>query len=243
MASASGWLTQLGPRLRAVRGGLHPVSAARIAAGRHDDVRLCGVPLHGPDPRGVANTAVEVAAGEYSARGFAVGEGERVVDAGANVGAFSVLAAAAGASVIAYEPHPGTFAALRSNVAGLDVACVCAAVVGGVPEGGTVSLDTRAGADTQHRIGAEGMPVPAVSLAGAIGEGCDLLKIDCEGAEFEMLSGTPSDALRRARRIACETHAWAGDPASARSALTELGYEVTLTPKEGELALLLARLG
>jgi FkbM family methyltransferase len=241
MASASGWLAQLGPRLRAVRGGLHPVSALKIATRRHDDVRLRGVTLTGPDPRAVANTAVEVAAGEYGATGFEIAAGERVVDAGANVGAFAVLAVTAGASVTAYEPHPDTFAALEHNVAGLDVTCVRAALVARAPGGGTVLLETGGDADTHHRVGTAGLEVPATTLAEAIGAGCDLLKIDCEGAEFELLAGTDGDVLRRARRIACETHAWAGDPGAARDRLAALGYEVTLSPKGDELALLLAR--
>ncbi len=243
MPSFQGWVAQLPVRLRAVRGGLHPVSALKIAAGRHDDVRLCGVRLAGPSARGVANTAVEVAAGEYVAPGFEIRAGDRVVDCGANVGAFSVWAAAAGAVLDAYEPHPLTFDSLERNVGGLPVRCVRAAIVARAPSGGSVALAIDPGADTHHSLGGAGpaIDVPAVTLASAIGDGCDLLKLDCEGAEFELIADTPGDALRRARRIACEVHDWLGDPAAIEQRLRGLGFDVGREAKGQGLSLLFAR--
>lgn len=243
MPSAAGWLSQLHPRVRAVRGGLHPLSALKIAAGQYGDVRLGGVRLSGPDPRSVANTVVEVAAGEYDAPGFEIAAGERVVDGGANVGAFAILAARSGAEVVAYEPHPPTFMALERNTAGLAVRCVRAALVGEVPADGTVAFAAGVGADTQGRVGDEGATeaVPAVAFAEAIGDGCDLLKLDCEGAEFELIGATPGAILRRARRIACEVHGWAGDPALLEERLRAAGFAVARVDKHDGLALLFAR--
>ena len=240
MVSPSGWLTQLGPRVRAVRGGLHPVSALKVAAGRHDDVRLRGVRLTGPHPRGVANTAVEIAAGEYSAPGFEVRPGDRVVDVGANVGVFSVLAASSGASVTAYEPHPETFAHLERNTAGLPVHCVQAAVVAADPPAGMVALATSEESDTRHRLGERGIEVAAVAVAEVIGAGCDLLKIDCEGAEFELLDGAPPEAWRAVRRIACEAHPWAGEVEDLARALERLGFAVRWEPRRAGLAIVFA---
>lgn len=231
----------MGPRARAVRGGLHPTSALKIALGRHDDVRLRGVRLGGEDPRAVAATAVEVAAGEYAAHGFGVSAGERVVDAGANVGAFAVLAARAGAQVVAYEPHPATFEYLARNTAGLGVRCVRAALVAEA-SGPTVALSLASGSDTHHRVGACGevVEVPAVTLAEAIGEGCDLLKLDVEGSEFELLLGARQEVLGRARRIACEVHPWAGAAEDLAARLRDCGHRVELRPKRHGLALLFA---
>lgn len=241
VASASGWIGQLRPRVRAVRGGLHPVSALKIAAGRHGDVRLGGVRLTGPHPRGVANTAVEVAAGEYAAPGFDISPGDRVVDVGANVGAFAVLAASRGAHVVAYEPHPDTFVHLERNTGGLGVRCVHAAIVAAAPLGGAVTLETDPASDTRHRVGQAGMEVPAVTLTEAIGDGCDLLKLDCEGSEFELVEGTPAEAWLKARRVACEAHPWAGDVQALEARLEEMGFRSRVEPRRAGLALLFAR--
>ena len=237
----AGWLAQLPPRLRAVRGGMHPGSVLGIALGRHDDVRLRGVRLTGPDPRGVANTAVDVAAGEYAAAGFAIRSGERIVDGGANVGAFAVLAARAGGVVTAYEPHPETFRHLERNTAGLEVRCVQAALVADATAL-TVALAVGGGSDTHHHVGegGEAVRVPALSLANAIGEGCDLLKLDVEGSEFELLLETDGHVLSRARRIACEVHPWAGDGRVLAERLRAAGYRVEVRPKRDGLTLFFA---
>jgi FkbM family methyltransferase len=212
----------------------------KIAAGRHDDVRLGGVRLAGPHPRGLANTAVEVAAGEYSARGFEVRPGDRVVDVGANVGAFAVLAASRGAMVDAYEPHPETFAHLERNTTGLAVRCVQAAVVGEATPGGTVALAPSEESTTRHRLGRRGIEVPAVGISKVIAAGCDLLKIDCEGAEFELVDGAGPEAWRAVWRVACEVHPWAGEVERFASTLERLGFTVWWEPRRAGLAIVFA---
>jgi len=214
------------------------VSALKIAAGRHDDVRLAGVRLTGPHSRGVANTAVEVAAGEYAAPGFEIARGDQVVDVGANVGAFAVLAARRGASVVAYEPHPDTFAHLERNAAELEVRCVEAAVVARPPPGGTVPLELNPDSDTGHRVGGSGIEVPAAALAEVVVGGCDLLKLDCEGAEFELLELTPTESWRGVRRIACEVHPWAGAVEALAERLSGIGFQTRVEPRRAGLALL-----
>ena len=212
------------------------MSALKIAAGRHEDVRLRGVRLTGPHPRGVANTAVEMAAGEYDAPGFDIAPGERVVDVGANVGAFAVLAGSSGARVEAYEPHPDTFAYLERNTADLGVRCVQAAIVGVAPASGSVGLETDPASDTRHRVRHGGIQMRAVALTEAIGEGCDLLKLDCEGSEFELLQETGADAWARVRRVACEVHPWAGAASAFAEGLGRAGFRVRLEERRAGLA-------
>lgn len=219
------------------------MSALKIAAGRHDDVRLRGVRLSGPHARGVANTAVELAAGEYAAPGFEISPGERVVDVGANVGAFAVLAASRGAHVEAYEPHPETFAHLRRNTGALGVHSVQAAIVAGAPPAGVVRLQTDPASDTRHRIGHGGIEVPAVALTDAIGGGCDLLKLDCEGSEFDLVYSTAPEAWLRVRRVACEAHPWAGDVHTLAARLEEIGFRTRVERRAAGLALLFATRG
>ena len=206
-------------------------------------MRLAGIRLTGPSPRATASTVVAIAAGEYHAPGFEIAPGDRVLDAGANVGAFAVLAATRGAEVMAYEPHPETFEHLRRNAASLRIRPVQAALVAaGSPA--TARLSMAAGGDTGHSLtaGGDGIEVPARTLEDALTAGCDLLKLDVEGAEFGLIAGTAPEVLRRARRIVCEVHGWAGDAGELADRLRAAGYDVTVRDKGRGLALLFARL-
>ena len=124
--------------------------------------------------------------------------GERWVDGGANVGAFAVTAAAAGADVIAYEPWPESAALARRNLRENELrARVLEKAI--ALHGGIARLGLARGAQWRHslrREGGEGFPVPVVAFADAIdrADGC---KLDIEGAEVEILQQAGFGSLRK----------------------------------------------
>jgi hypothetical protein len=63
----------------------------------------------------------------------------------------------------------------------------------------------------------------AETLEGSV----DLLKIDCEGAEFDILRACGS-VLPAARRIIIEVHDVAGDPQEALAIVRNAGFSVSL---------------
>lgn len=74
--------------------------------------------------RGIAHRSRRLA-GQYGVpQKVSIRPGDVVVDAGANIGEFSLYAADAGAHVIAIEPDPFTLARLRANTAGRDIEIV-----------------------------------------------------------------------------------------------------------------------
>jgi FkbM family methyltransferase len=181
--------------------------------------------------------------GEYDRPGFVPGRGDRVVDVGANVGVFAVRCATRGAQVQAWEPHPRTFTYLERNTARWRRRVVChqAAVAA---RAGTARLFVH-DLDTRNTLLArnlwtgetrtDAVDVPAVTLEEALGPGCDLLKLDCEGTEFELLDATSGDVLRRARRVVAELH---GEPAAMErfdARLREEGFAVARAPGEDPL--------
>lgn len=143
-----------------------------------------------------------VIGGEYGAVDFA---GKTVVDVGAHIGSFSILAAMNGARrILAYEAGAENFALLVQNCAALPaVECRHAAVwrsdtVESVLEwreaanrentgGGTV-LECDSIAGEPARAG-PGSPVAAIALDDVIERAgtVDLLKIDAEGSEYPIL--------------------------------------------------------
>jgi FkbM family methyltransferase len=163
-----------------------------------------------------------------------VQSGWRVVDLGGNIGLFAILAAARGGHVVSYEPEPTVFAHLQANTAKWDVDCRQAAVL--ATANGTVRLYVHDERDIRNSVlshdvsGGEmgtAVEVPAVALRDVLHEECDLLKVDVEGAEFDLFQADAA-TLRKAKRIIAEIHPVAGDPDQIRRALTSAGFEVKM---------------
>lgn len=120
-----------------------------------------------------------------------------LLDIGANVGVYSVLAGAVcGARAIAVEPVPSTFARLSTNlrVNGID-SCVDARNVGVASKAGTLTFTSTN--DTVNRVvvgtdaATDGTVVVDVTTVDALAaaERPALVKIDVEGFETEVLAG------------------------------------------------------
>jgi len=145
--------------------------------------------------------------------------GWTVVDVGAAMGDFTVHAAkhCAGGTVFAFEPLPESFSRLQEHVRLNAVTNVRASQEAIAGAEGTLSLYTVTGLSGQHRTAGSGdgasappLRVPATTLGRAFERHgitrCDLLKIDCEGAEFEIVLGLEPRILQRIARIVLEYH-------------------------------------
>ena len=199
--------------------------------------RFCGVLLGAPDATTAWTVALQIAKDDYRWPGLTPEPGWRVVDVGANIGAFSLWAERLGADVVAFEPEPKTFAALVANVAGRHVSPRQAALVGeSVP---AVRLYLSGVRSTRHTLlareiesgaplGGEFVDVPTVTVADVVGEGCDLLKLDCEGAEFDALLHAEDETLRRAQRLVVEYHRIGGEPEQIVDRLEAAGLDVEI---------------
>ena len=114
-----------------------------------------------------------------------------IIDAGANVGAFSVWAAHRwpGSTIYAYEPHPLSFDLLRRNTAGLGVFCYNY----GLGKPGRVVLHNGANNSGENTIfGSSGdseVSGTFVDIHSPLDCAADatILKIDTEGCEVEIL--------------------------------------------------------
>jgi FkbM family methyltransferase len=126
-----------------------------------------------------------------------------ILDIGANQGFFALAARGffPNATLHCYEPNLRILPVLEKN-ADVSRSVIFREAVGGME--GTVFLE-ESGDSNQSRTNhsAHGIPVPQVSLQTAVerlGGRVDLAKIDCEGAEWEMLENPePWQSIRELR--------------------------------------------
>ena len=168
-----------------------------------------------------------------------------VVDVGAAFGDFTVHAArfCPRGVVHAFEPLPDNFRRLEEHLRTNGVSNVRAAQQAIAAAPGTLTLYTVTGLTGQHRTAGDGQSasepavrVPATTLSRAFADRgiarCDLLKIDCEGAEFEIILGLTPRVLSRIARIVLEYH----DHVTAHTHeelvkfLEERGFDVRVRP-------------
>lgn len=135
-----------------------------------------------------------------------------VVDVGANVGVFSLFAARSARLVYALEPASSNYSRLVpntsqvENIVPLNYACAArdgrrSLDVSGSPV--TFSLMTSSSATTQESVNV----ISLATLFERFGiDRCDYLKLDCEGAEFEIILESDLSLLNRLQRIVMEYH-------------------------------------
>jgi FkbM family methyltransferase len=143
-----------------------------------------------------------------------------ILDIGSNIGT-SILffhERFPGAKIYGFEPHPGTFRILEKNVAGIPSIQVFNYALGAANAEVSVPFD---GADfsrfTLAKINGgdwSGPLSPTPCLVKHAGEAVrdlgltkiDLIKIDCEGAEYDVLTSLPPDLLSQCKWIVGEMH-------------------------------------
>jgi FkbM family methyltransferase len=165
-----------------------------------------------------------------------------VLDVGANCGWFSIAARShfPDAAIHAYEPNPAILPDLRHNTRDLGVVVHSEAV--GASDG-TVAMVC--GAETNQGRTVDGGKIPRTAFAAAIerlGGTADLVKLDCEGAEWAMLDDP--EPWRAVRWLTMEYHLWAQPGAThddAARAVNALGFEILEQQPTGDYGLLLGR--
>ncbi|MBX3027484.1 FkbM family methyltransferase [bacterium] len=156
---------------------------------------------------------------DYRLRRDPLPPGAVVIDVGANIGMFALHVAAdhGAARVLAFEPFPESFALLQRNAARnrLDAIQPIPLAIAGQAGTRELHMQGRHGVHSLFGTSGEAVRIECITLADALARydvaRCDFLKLDCEGAEYEILLDAPSDAYARIRRIALEYHDWITD--------------------------------
>ena len=196
---------------------------------------------------------------DYEWGGTVLQDGWVILDVGAGLGDFAICAARchSRSTVHAYEPFPESFVLLQENVRlnRLENVHAYPYAVSGI-QPGSATLYTGASEAVQHstipgpgRPGPDAIEVSSMTLDRIFEdlglESCDFLKMDCEGAEYEILFHASDSTLEKIKRICLEYH----DEVTPHSHgdlirfFSEKGFQVGLRPNRAHrhLGLIYAR--
>ena len=181
----------------------------------------------------------------YEKYGFTIQPHWKVIDIGAGLGDYTLYAAMTQltSQVFSFEPYPESFGLMQENLRLNAITNVQAFDQAIGAASGELILDLSSGEPLQFQSQLKqavhvekGLSVSSLSLVDALTklglESCDLLKLDCEGAEYAILFGVPQPVLERIQRIVMEYH---DDPnqyshADLTRFLKESGFVVEIFP-------------
>lgn len=170
-------------------------------------------------------------------QGLDIGSKPTVVDIGGYIGDFSIFAAKYldASRVIVVEPSPKNLKLLLKNVQDNALSERITAVEGAVTDGNPIFLDVDAPERAQARVSAYGASkaplqrIRGISLEQLVEdfglEKIDLLKIDCEGGEYQILLTAPREILQRIENIVFEFHEVQGFAEQLEAVKKRLGSE------------------
>lgn len=181
------------------------------------------------DEAGVSADFIECFIYNVYGLGQVAGPVRTILDIGANAGFFSLAAREyyPEAIIHAYEPNPRIQASLRANIKNLRITAYPEAVGG---RAGRVTLNDESVSNMTRTVPSDDVNggIAQILLNSAIeriGGSVDLLKMDCEGAEWEMFG--LADAWDSIQNVRMEYHLYGGESVEqVIKALRGLGFRI-----------------
>ena len=161
---------------------------------------------------------------------FRVGQGDCVLDLGANIGIFSLTAAASGGTVVAIEAQSELVPEVSRLMTDNGIRTVSA--IHGIVGSAAGCLSSEAGRSESSHWKSEPQEVDLDALLDDLKwEHVDFLKADIEGSEFALFSGEAA-WLKKVKRIAMEVHAEHGDVQELARFLRDRSFTTIITDLE-----------
>lgn len=188
---------------------------------------------------------------------YSIRPGDIIFDVGANVGIFSIYAAALGANVYSFEPNPEIFELLQRNIRANGfqdriqafnmalssengMADLFVANTANIYAEGSASITRSYVADLGKKVGPDFITyrVTCSKLEDMMERlnlpQIDFMKLDCEGAEYEIIQSTPANPFGKIRRISMEIHGACYSQRDFCGILSDKGYTINRMVKATE---------
>ncbi len=174
---------------------------------------------------------------EYHKLLYYIKKNSIVIDIGGHIGAFSVFAAKQkeNVKVYSYEPFKDNFNLLKKNIElnnlGGKIFPFNLGVSKTKGEREFTIAENNTGGHGFHTVGDKKIKVKTISLKDIfVNNGikeCDFLKMDCEGAEYEIICNSQKKYLKKIKSITMEYHE-NGDIIALKKFLEKNGFKVSL---------------
>ncbi len=166
-----------------------------------------------------------------------------ILDIGGHIGCFSLMASALRSTlpIYCFEPHAGNFELLKKNLKDNGARNVVAKQLAVSDTVGEVELQLSR-EDLNHSLVSAIEPTGLVQKTQSttleqifekekIGH-CGLLKLDCEGSEYDILHSAPKSIFDKIQAIFLEYHEWSekGLADALKTHLEKMGFKVKKIP-------------
>ncbi len=138
-----------------------------------------------------------------------------IIDIGAGIGEFAIQAAVEcpGCQIVGFEPFPESVDLFQRNILINSLTNIEAVAAAVSSHPGEMVLDTSSGNPLQFKTRLDdkaGNPVRTIQLVDFLRNRnipeVEIVKLDCEGGEYDILLPLPPEDLRRFKRIVMEYH-------------------------------------
>ena len=189
---------------------------------------------------------------EYDVDGFEINPSDIIIDVGAHIGLFSLLVSqfCKTGKIFSFEPIRENFDLLVSNLALNHIENVFPFNVGVSKKSGKLNLFLN-NDQSAHSIfpkGPKSITVEATSLQKIFDEkqisSCKLLKLDCEGAEYDIIDSLPVEYLDKIQNMAIEYHLADTKPELIKNLILKIknaGFKIKTMPHYDDMGFLIAR--
>ena len=189
---------------------------------------------------------------EYDIEDFEINVNDTVIDIGAHIGLFSLLVSqlCKTGKILSFEPVRENFDLLVSNLKLNHIENV-------LPFNMAVSknldklnlfLNDDQSAHSIFPKSSESISVESTSLLKIFEKNkissCKLLKLDCEGAEYEIIDSLPSEYLDKIQNIVMEYHSADTKPELVKNLIQKIknaGFKIKTRPHHDDMGFLIAR--
>jgi FkbM family methyltransferase len=188
---------------------------------------------------------------EYEIDNFSIKDDDSIIDIGGHIGLFSLLVSQkSNANVYSFEPIEDNFNLLKTNLEINNIKNVFPfnlAVTKNLDEVNLFLSDD----ESAHSIiskESKSIMVKSISLQKIFDENkidtCKLLKLDCEGAEYEIIKSLPSEYLDKIQNMAIEYHLADSRPDLVNNLIAKIkqsGFNIKTREHYNDMGFLIAK--